>query len=274
MIATDRNDWGRSAKLWHIVAPPLSPSPEDGEIMLALAAPVLEKLASKTSILVLGVTPAIIGLDWPEKSHLVAVDGDETMITNVWRPNSHISSSVLLSDWASMPFDDDSFDLVVGDCSLNALPSAELYRAVTNEIARLLRPEGSLILRCFMPPSTFLSAEEVVAGAAAGHYASVRDFRYAFALASKAEDHSVWLPDLLPLFDNLVPDRADFAKRTGWDREDVDRGDIVFNQPIRLTYPPLEIFEDWIAPSFVCDAIRNGSYFSAPLCPTLRIKHA
>ena len=46
---------------------------------------------------------------------------------------------------AELPYDDESFDVVVAAVLFSSLPSAELERGVSSEIARVLKPGGRLI---------------------------------------------------------------------------------------------------------------------------------
>ncbi len=55
------------------VRPPWHPSLEDAAFMREWTSPVLEK-ASVRKILVLGVTPEIVQLNWPAGAHLVGIN--------------------------------------------------------------------------------------------------------------------------------------------------------------------------------------------------------
>ncbi|MCW8828928.1 MAG: class I SAM-dependent methyltransferase, partial [Gammaproteobacteria bacterium] len=145
--------WRAHARQWQRVGAPLRPTQEDGELLLALSAPALSESVC-ARLLVMGVTPEVVQLEWPSHVGLLAVDHSQEMIDSVWRPHHSIPSAVKQASWQSMPLEDDSVDSAVGDGCLTVLPSLADYESVFTEVARVLRPGGSLVLRCFIRPDT------------------------------------------------------------------------------------------------------------------------
>lgn len=85
--------------------------------------------------LLLGTTPEL------RKLAAVAVDSDPVAVKNR-------GPGVELGDWRALPFDDASFDAVIGDGCLNIFEGdpAQFFL----EMRRVLRPNGRLILRVFI----------------------------------------------------------------------------------------------------------------------------
>lgn len=75
--------WQRHAGQWARIGAPLRPSPVDGAILLELSQPAL--VAGRPRVVVMGVTPEVVGLAWPADSEVLAFDHSAAMIASVWR---------------------------------------------------------------------------------------------------------------------------------------------------------------------------------------------
>ncbi len=106
--------------------------------MLQMAAPFLLDRADAANIVVMGVTPEIVQLDWPAHVRLQAFDHSAEMIASVWRPHPNLPSEVQQVRWQNMPLADHSVDCVVGDGSLTDQP-AQLPRGSAEDFAALAR---------------------------------------------------------------------------------------------------------------------------------------
>ena len=129
--------WQNHSRQWNLVGAPLKPSPQDGALMMELGTSCLGLSQTVKRIALLGVTPELIQLDWPQGVELDAFDNSEPMLQSVWAPNPKFASRVTLASWQALPVDDAHFDLVVGDGSFNALPSLVEYAPVFQELARI-----------------------------------------------------------------------------------------------------------------------------------------
>jgi SAM-dependent methyltransferase len=229
--------------------------------------PVLEK-ASVQRVLVLGVTPEIVQLNWPAGAHLVGIDSSPAMIVSLWQGNAAALSHVACARWQQMPLDDATFDAVVGDGSLNALSSLDDYGKVFGEVSRVLKPEGVLVLRCFVRPPHAETPERVVLKAMEGEFPTTAAFRLRFAFAVANADGSIGLAALHDAFNALVPDRDALARITGWPRQDIDRVDTDKDSRVRLTFPTHSQLVSLSEPIFRIEGAARGTYTQADHCPT------
>jgi SAM-dependent methyltransferase len=249
------------------VRPPWHPSREDAAFMREWTSPVLAK-ASVQKILVLGVTPEIVQLGWPPTAHIVGIDSSPAMIASLWQGNASTLSHVTCARWQLMPFKDAHFDAVVGDGSLNALSSTEEYGKVLGEVSRVLKPEGVLVLRCFVKPPHVEPPERVLLKAMEGEFPTTAAFRLRFALAVADADGSIGLAALHDAFNALVPDRDALARVTGWPRQDIDRVDTDKDSRVRLTFPTQAQLVSLSESSFKIKDSARGTYTQAEHCPT------
>jgi SAM-dependent methyltransferase len=250
------------------VRPPWHPSREDAAFMREWTSPVLEKASGQT-ILVLGVTPEIVQLNWPPGAQVVSIDSSPAMIASLWQANASVPSHVACARWQQLPLKDAQFDVVVGDGSLNALWSTEDYGKVLGEVSRVLKPEGVFVLRCFVRPPHVETPERVLLKAMEGEFPTTAAFRLRFAFAVADADGSIGLAALRDAFNALVPDRNALARITGWPRQDIDRVDTDEDSRVRLTFPTQSELAMLSEPIFKIDGVARGTYTQAEHCPTI-----
>ncbi len=106
--------WQRLVRGWSLLGPPLRPSPADVAFVAA-------RIAGVTRGLVLGVTPELVALPWPQR--VVAVERDRAMIAGLYR-----GQWVVAGDWRALPLADRSIDLACGDGCLDGAPRPRRLR--------------------------------------------------------------------------------------------------------------------------------------------------
>jgi len=237
--------------------------------MTDVAAPALS--APDATVLVLGVTPEVVQAGWPGAAALVAVDASPTIIDSMWRPNPRIASRAICAWWQDMPLADASIDAAAGDGSFNALADFADLPAVLREVHRVLRPAGTLLVRCFVRPNSAESLDDVAAAVLRGEFPHVAAFRMRLTFALAAEGPVVRLADVLAAFNRMFPDRDHLSRATGWPRPQIDMFDVDKGTEIRLNFPTLDQLGDAVAPWFDLRGTSRGTYTQAQHCPTLHL---
>lgn len=261
--------WKKHADQWQWVGAPLRPTPEDGQLMLQLAQSALSG-KSIAHVVVLGVTPEVVHLPWPAQAQLQAFDHSAEMIAKVWRPHAQVASSVQQVRWEAMPLPGRSVDLLVGDGSLAALPHLQTYRDVLTEVGRVIRPDGVLVVRCFIRPDQPETLETVAHAALSGQIRSFHALKWRVAMAQGlGEDFSVPVVGIRSAFNDIFPDRDHLARLTGWARETIDTIDVYAGTDTRYTFPTLAALRQACAPRFEVADVRHGHYELAERCPTI-----
>lgn len=267
--------WSQHAAQWQRVGAPLRPTEDDGRLMLAMAAPALQAGAGPASIVVLGVTPEVVQLPWPEPASLEAFDHSAEMIASVWRPHPSLPSSVRQVSWQAMPLAGHSVDVAAGDASLNALPALSDYDDVLAEVARVLKPTGALVLRCFIRPDVAETLDAVAAAALSGRIASFHALKWRVAMARpNGAEFSVAVADILADFERIFPDRDHLARCAGWPRTTIDTIDAYRGVSTRYTFPTLAALLARCAAHFELAETGVGRYELAERCPTIRLRPA
>jgi len=265
--------WKHHAAHWQQVGSPLRPTEEDREIILTLSLPALSHSRNTSEVIVLGVTPELVQLNWPGNIRLQAFDHSAEMIASVWRPHFRNPSSVQQVRWQSMPLEDESVDLVIGDGCVTVLPCADDCRAVFAEASRVLKPTGLLVMRCFIRPERAESAEDVVTALYNGMIGSFHALKWRVAMAINPDgEFSVAVAGIHALFERLFPDRDQLAGYTGWSREAIDTIDAYSGTDIRYTFPTISELTELALPFAAVVDARKGTYELAERCPILCFK--
>jgi hypothetical protein len=121
---------------------------------------------SRSVRMLLGVTPEIAGMDWPERSSLIAVDSSLPMAQAVW-PGNLPQRWVVCGNWLALPQREPSCHVVIADGSFNCLPYPDGFRALAKTVSRVLCSDGILVLRCYIRSRERETPEGVCADVAA-----------------------------------------------------------------------------------------------------------
>lgn len=254
-----RVPWKNFADFYSRLEPPLTPTPGDVDAIRQSLPPEARR------ILLLGVTPHLAGVG-PD---LVAVDNSPKMLAQVW-PGDGEGRRALLADWTDLPFDEETFDAVIGDAPLNAAPHHA--ERVLAEVTRTLRHDGRFVFRAFCSPADNESLETIrndVSTGWAGNFHALK-WRIAMALAASRPAAIVAVADILAAFDSLFPDRSKLALQTGWDVDTIATIDAYIGAEHSLSFPTLQSLVDLVGFRFSdIRVIAAEGYPLAERCPTL-----
>ncbi len=262
--------WLKHAGQWARIASPLRPAPDDSEIMWQLLRTAAKDSHGPRRVIVLGVTPELVNLPWPDGSTLVAVDKSPEMIATVWKPNARIASRVERARWQAMPIADGWADVMVGDGSFNALPSLADWRDMLAELARVMSPDGVLAARFYVRPDAREPVEAVVRDVWAGRIKSLHALKWRLAMSLDGGPAcSVAVADIRRIFEDHFPNRAALERATGWPQDIIATIDAYHNVPTRYTFPTMADITTTCGGSFARVERRAATYELAERCPTL-----
>jgi SAM-dependent methyltransferase len=221
-----QNHWEQNPRHWSRIEPPLRPDAEVTSAFLRLAG------GPSARVLLLGVTSELANAF--ESVH--AIDKSAAMIAKVW-PGDSASKRAHQGNWLEMPVPDRPFDAVIGDGSLSNLDYPHEVRAVLPRILQSLRPGGRFICRMFERPDSPQDLDALRATAAAPARINFHAFKWQLAMhLAGVTRATVPVQEILALFNELFPDRAALAARTGWPRELIDLVDVYRDSEVRFTF--------------------------------------
>src|SRR5579862_4932337 len=95
-----RDHFASLHRRWSHLGPPLAPGLGDTAIVQRIA----DGLGPAPRVVVLGLTPQIVGCAWPSGIDLIAVDNSPAMMRELWPPaEGPPGARALLADWRAMP---------------------------------------------------------------------------------------------------------------------------------------------------------------------------
>lgn len=238
----NKDHWPLYARQWELITPPLRPSPEDGAaVRAAVAAWRAEHPSARLRALVLGVTPELAALPWPPPATVLAVDRSEGMIAAVWAGAGDVAgATAVCGDWRALPCADGSIDVVVGDGCFTTLGYPHDYRAVTNEVRRVLAPGGRLVMRVFVPPAAREELASIADDLHAGRIAGFHAFKWRLVTALHvASPEGATLGAVWDAWHAMCPDPAALAAKLGWSPEMIATIDAYRGTNTTYSFPTL-----------------------------------
>lgn len=252
--------WTRYIRHWELLGPPLRPHADVVEQVRALIG------TDGSKCLLLGSTVEYAALG----PAIISMDASFSMISALWR-SIDSSGLAIQSDWTNMPIGPHSITHVLGDGSLNAV-STSVLTDVLREVARVLKPEGSLIARVFCRPASAESAEDIRHDVQLGRAGSFHALKWRLAMAALRDPASSDIA-VGAIRDAVVaqyPDRDALCRATGWSRAEVDTLDVYDGSSVVYNFPTeaaiFALLQRWFA---TVEIIRCGSYPLAERCPLL-----
>lgn len=268
-----RDQFAAHARAWDRLGPPLRPSPEDVQRFAeAVAAVRRPRAGAPFQGVILGVTPELALMPWPDGTVLLAVDRSQPMLEAIW-PAARIAhpARAVLRDWTELPLDTGAADAVLGDGCYALLDPAR-QRAVSREVRRVLAPHGRFVLRMFVRPEQAEAPEAVFAALERGAIGSFHAFKWRLAMALQGErDDGVAVRAVWEAWHARGLDRDALARRCRFPRESVDSIDAYREAGSRLFFPTLAEARRLLAGEFREQACRLPSYELGGCCPIFEL---
>lgn len=240
--------------------------------MLSSLSSILDGADRPTRIAVLGVTPEVVQLDWPNTIEIDAYDHSQQMIDTVWKPHPLVASSVTLAQWQNLPVADSHFHAIVGDGSFNVLPTLEDHSLLSLELHRATQPGALLAFRCFVRPEIPESLQAIRSDAYDARIGSFHALKWRIAMALASESHGVVpVQTIYQAFESSF-DRPKLANQTGWSRTEIATIDAYQNTPTSYTFPTLIELRKYLAERWHLNSVATADYELAQCCPTLRFE--
>lgn len=255
MERSARGYWDRLAQRWRI-AEPLAPGRED----IGWFEDRTARYARKPfRAVLLGVTAGIATMRWPDATQLFAVDWSHGMLKNVWpAAGTPQRTSVACADWRELPLASASVDVAIGDGCYTALGNLADATAFNSEMHRVLKPGGSVLMRCFCRPPAGLEIDALFQQLFAGGIANLDLFRWLLAMAlqgSFATGVSVRI--IWEQWARRVPDARALQARLGWTDDAIANMERMAGATMTYNFASLEELLQAAAPGF--DVIEHDS---------------
>ena len=184
----DPTFWNTQVELIKAMGPPVRPHRSEIACMRNL---LLDRLAGRPAsgavkALVLGITPEIVGMDWPPGTELTAVDQSDSMIAAFWPGDIAGQRRLVRANWLDMPFEPHHFHFVLGDNVFNMLDYPQGFQRLADRLGDITQPEGLVIVRVLCQAEPREDCDEIVAEYHAGQLTDYQQFRFRMMTACQA----------------------------------------------------------------------------------------
>jgi len=259
--------FGDFARHWEQLDVPLRPCAED---LAAFSAAVRRWTGNGAAprSLMLGVTPELYRMAWPEGTRVAAVDHSRAMIDAVW-PGRR--GSAVCGDWTTLPLPARSRDVVVCDGGISMVAYPHDSRRMAEELKRIVAPGGLFVVRLYTPSDQRETVSKVQAALLAGRIAnqSLLKVRLWMSLAADVSA-GVRLSDVWDAIHEVAPDLRKLARRIGWRVEQLPLIDAYRGCAKRYYFPNIEQVHSLYRGSpggFQLEAVISPSYELGEHCP-------
>ena len=221
--------------------------------------------------LVLGVTPELAVLPWPASTTVLAIDRSEAMVGALWAGAGDVAAaSAACGDWRALPCTDGTIDIVVGDGCFTPLEYPHDYRAVTDEVRRVLAPDGRFVMRVFVPPAAREDLESIADDLHAGRIAGFHAFKWRLVMAVHARSvEGATLGAVWEAWHAMCPDRSALMTKLGWSADTIATIDAYRDTGTVYSFPTLEEIRATVSASFTELSCHVPTYELGDRCPTL-----
>lgn len=256
------------ARHWALLGPPLRPSEPDLAGYMRGVAQVESPRAA-----ILGVTPELFSLPWPNGSDVIAIDHNLQMIEAVW-PGPR--ESAIQGSWLALPLQSRSRSLVLCDGGLSVVGYPSASRALVDEVVRVLEPGGLGLFRLYLPPANAESADDALADLWAAKIPSPNHLKLRLGMAMQASSsEGIELAKIWDALHAAAPDFGDLAARIGWNLDELLAINAYRGSRNRYYFPTLAeveaIFEE---AGFRLEWISTPAYEMGERCPVACFRRA
>lgn len=245
--------WEAIAGKWRIV-PPLSPCDDDISYYETQAKGCADSRGRSTGLdaLLLGVTPAIRSMRWPDGTRLISVDWSKNMFrfTSPQEPLRPRPSPVI-GDWRELPLAAGSQDFAIGDGCYTALGSLEDAAIMNGEVCRILRPGGLFCLRCFCRAERPQPVRQLFEELLSGNVRNLDLFRWLLAMGVQGtSSQGVDLRSVWKVWKGRIPDCGALQAKFGWSQDAVANIERWSEANMRYRFSTLGELRELVAPWF------------------------
>lgn len=264
------NHWRLHAKQWQHIGEPLRPAATDIQKIVSWMPEMIQADSAGFQVLLLGVTPELATINWPQSTRLYVIDASLDMIQYIFPyKNITISTCIAVGNWLRLPLPQSSMDLVIGDGCFSMLPACD-YDNLAIEIRRVLKPAGHCCMRFFVRPEVNESITKIYEDFISNHIDNFHVLKWRIAMALQEQlQTGVCLQDIWETWNQYFkqPD-ACFS----WSEAINNTINVYKNNPTIYTFPSLAELCACLNKQFKQLDMHKPTYTLGERCPVFKLQ--
>jgi SAM-dependent methyltransferase len=205
---------------------------------------------------------------WPDASRLIAVDNSLGMAKAVWPGNIPSKRYAVCGNWFALPRLKSSCEIVLGDGSMNCVRYPDGFRALAENICRVLRHDGILHLRCYVQPAIRELPEDIFSDLLQAKIPSINYFKFRLSMAQQSStEQGISVRDVYEKWVERGIDKECLMARTGWDKRAFHSIEMYRGQDAVHTFPTLTELRSVLHEFFDEAAVSTPAYLLGERCP-------
>lgn len=266
---TEYGQWNSIKSSWDLWCSPLRPCKDDVELISKAINKRKITSSGLISSLILGSTPELTQLMLDCDNDCFAVDMSRSMLDSVWNGKR---CNAICSDWQSMPWIDDCFDLVLCDGGLQLLQFPGKVKTVLNEVDRVLTKKGIFVCRIFAKPHSKEDSCTVLKDLFSGKIGNTSELKLRiWPTLQQSVEQGVILDNVWNYLHKNVGPWDQLAERLGWDLDQLKVLDLYKHNQATMHFCGLEKFTSFVSSviNFSASEILYGTYPGSEQCPII-----
>ena len=270
-VACAHSYWTGLAQCYALLGPPLKPSAEDIGVMEQAVAQATAPGSRNLEALLLGVTPDIVQMRWPDAYRLFAVDGSWPMVDALWPRPAVDRRYAICANWLAMPFRRGSCDVVIGDGSLICMGPGALPSMV-ERLRELMKPGGSLILRCYLQPAIQEHPDDVFEDLSQGNIPSFHHFKLRLLMSMQRQQRGVAVSDVYERWRRHRVHKAGLPRGPGWEAPVIEMIEHYRDSDTIYYFPTLAELRSVFSDLFDEVALSSPTGYMGERCPIVVLR--
>jgi len=265
------NPWNQHALNWACMGPPLRPHATDLQNYQKAMNRLWGSLGNpRLTAMLLGVTPELVGLNWPEQTRLLALDHNIQMIKNVGSKNEKIIHQVVCADWGQSPVLNASAQLILGDGCFTFFNFLDGDQNLISKLKKNLVKKGYLLVRFFIQAPIKESTQDVFAAVFAGAIKSFHSFKWRLAMSlQEHEEKGVKLSDVYDVWHSNKKNVSQLSQQPDWKVSEINTINAYKASTVNYYFPKLTSLRNQMQCEFEELDCFYGDYELSERCPIM-----
>lgn len=267
MTSSEKSYWQDVCAHWKHLGAPLSPDIQDTKIIKEF---ILKYHSNPQQIklLIFGVTPELINMDWPFTTTITAVEKSPKMIDTLWEEGQN--KQVVCGNWLEYT-SCDKWNLSLGDgvhCSLNPDEQKQLFA----KAYELIEDNGISIFRFFVLHEN-LDRDSLFEQLQSGQISSFHSFKIRLAMSlQETPQQGIQVSKVFECWKRANIDVEELMNKTGWSKETINTISFYKGKDTVYYFTTLDGLLSLAQNYFVVEDIQTPNYPSGEVFPTVVFK--